>query len=287
MLLLAAVARPGQAEAASVDHGLRAEAAGEAAMVAEICARLGVPHSTLNVEWSTKPTTGLQQRARQERYRLLDRWADERGLPAMATAHHLDDQAETLMMRVNRGAGARGLAGMRACSTLPVPGSTVKLLRPLLSWRRAELEQICVSAGLEPAQDPSNSDEQFERVRMRRALAEAAWLDAEAVGRSAFHLAEADCALDWATDREWTSQVRQADGEIEYRPSAPAEIRRRVVSRALANLANEGEGEALRGRELDRLIATLSKGETATLRGVLCSGGAIWRFSTAPPRRVA
>jgi len=124
-------------------------------------------------------------------------------------------------------------------------------------------------------------------VRIRRALAKADWLDAEAVGRIAIHLAEADSALDWATDQEWTSQVREADGEIEYRPSAPAEIRRRVVGRAVASLAKEGEGEALRGRELDRLIAALSNGETATLRGVLCSGGDIWRFRPAPPRRVA
>jgi tRNA(Ile)-lysidine synthase len=287
MLLLAAAARAGQVETATVDHGLRTEAAAEAGMVAEICAQLGVPHSTLTVEWSHKPTTRLQERAREERYGRLNRWADERGLPAIATAHHLDDQAETLMMRVNRGAGVRGLAGMRACSTLPVPGSTVKLVRPLLGWRRAELEQICVSAGLEAAQDPSNSDELFERVRIRRALAKADWLDAEAVGRIAIHLAEADSALDWATDQEWTSQVREADGEIEYRPSAPAEIRRRVVGRAVASLAKEGEGEALRGRELDRLIAALSNGETATLRGVLCSGGDIWRFRPAPPRRVA
>jgi tRNA(Ile)-lysidine synthase len=287
MLLLAASARPGQVEAASVDHGLRPEAADEAAMVATVCAHLGVPHSTLTAEWEEKPETRLQERARAERYRLLNQWAQERGLTAVATAHHLDDQAETLMMRLNRGSGTRGLAGMRPLSPLPVPGSAVRLVRPLLGWRRSELEQVCASAGLQPARDPSNCDDQFERVRMRVALAGADWLDVEAAARAAGHLAEADSALDWAADREWTSQVSEGKDEVVYRPSAPAEIRRRIVSRAIAKLATEGAGDVLGGRELDQLMSALADGGASTLRGVRCSGGEAWRFSPAPPRRTA
>src|SRR5205085_8587333 len=106
----------------------------------------GVPHAILKVRWARPPTTALQERARRERYRLLRYWAEERALGAVVTAHHADDQAETLMMRLARGTGVRGLAGMRARSV--VPGSDVRLLRPLLGWRHIQLEQVCVDAGL-------------------------------------------------------------------------------------------------------------------------------------------
>ena len=285
MLFLAAEARPGHVEAATVDHGLRSEAAAEAEMVARLCETLKVPHSTLSVQWETKPQSSLQERARNERYRLLGDWAQVRGLAAIAAAHHLDDQAETLLMRLNRGAGTRGLGAMREDSPLPVAGSAVRLIRPLLTWRRTELENVCRSAGVEGAQDTSNTDERFERVRVRNALREADWLDVEAVGRSASHLAAADEALDWATDKEWQSQVTDAEASISYKPAAPHEIRRRIVSRAVSSLATEGAGDVLRGRELDQLIEVLRDGGTATLRGVLCSGGDEWSFKPAPSRR--
>ena len=283
LLLLAAAARPGKVEAASVDHALRADSATEAGMVAGVCAKLDVPHAILTAQWKTKPETAIQERARAARYLLLGRWLAERDLSALATAHHLDDQAETLLMRLNRGSGARGLAGMRAAA--PLPGGEAGLLRPLLGWRRSELEAVCKTAGLSPVQDPSNEDEQFERVRVRRGLASAPWLDREGIARSAAHLAQADTALHWAVDKEWDAQVAQSDKEIVYRPVAPYEIRRRVVRRSVAAFAREGRANPLRGRELDRLVAVLSQGGKATLRGVLCAGGQAWRFTPAPKRR--
>lgn len=251
-------------------------------MVASLCLELGVPHETLRVDWGSKPSTAIQERARERRYALLSRWLDDRGLEALATAHHLDDQAETLVMRLNRGAGVRGLAGMRPQA--PVPGSSHVLLRPLLGWRRSELESVCAEAGIQPAADPANADERFERVRVRRALAEG-WLDPQATARSAAHLASADSALDWASGLEWDGQVsRTADGLV-YRPSAPAEIRRRVIERAIRELATEGESNPLRGREIDALLEALSAGGSSTLRGVQCVGGPSWRFAAAPTRR--
>lgn len=283
LLLLAATARPGAVEAATVDHQLRPGSDAEAQAVAETCKALGVPHRTLKVEWKAKPQTAIQERARIERYRLLGKWLDEHDLAALVTAHHLDDQAETLLMRLNRGSGTRGLAGMRSRS--PLPGANGHLLRPLLSWRRSELESICKAVGLKPADDPSNDDEQFERVRLRKALGEADWLDPEAIARSAAYLAQAEVALHWAVDKEWDSQVSRSGDEISYRPEAPREIRRRVVRRSIAALAREGAGNPVRGRELDRIVAILAQGGSATLRGVLCSGGVQWRFSPAPARR--
>jgi tRNA(Ile)-lysidine synthase len=283
LLLLAAAARSGQIEAATVDHGLREESRAEAEMVAGICEQLAVPHAILTARWETKPATAIQERARSERYRLLGFWAEERGLDALATAHHADDQAETLLMRLNRGSGVRGLAGIRRKSV--AAGTQVRLVRPLLGWRRGELDQICADAGLVPASDPSNEDERFERIRFRRGLGAAEWLDPSAIARSAANLADAELALDWAMRAEWRQSVREKGGGLSYRPNgAPREILRRIAGRAVRRLATEG-GADLRGSELDRLIATLDEGGTATLRGVLCRGGEEWRFTAAPERR--
>ena len=283
LLLLAAEARPARVEAATVDHALRPESRAEAEMVAALCERLGVPHVILTAKWPQKPSTAIQERARAMRYKLLGEWVRERQLGALLTAHHLDDQAETLLMRLARGAGVRGLAGMRRVAR---PGrQSIAIARPLLGWRHSELEAVCAGAGVQPVADPSNEDEQFERVRIRKALASADWLDPTAIAASAAHLAQADAALHWATDFEWKRNVTAADGAIIYRPTdAPREVRRRILRRAILALATEGGGE-LRGREIDQIIATLRTGKRATLRGVLCAGGPEWRFTRAPARR--
>ena len=284
LLLLATEARPNQIEAATVDHALRPESRAEAEMVAALCDRLGVPHAILSASWTEKPQTALQERSRAERYRLLNQWAKERGLGAIVTAHHLDDQAETFLMRLARGAGVKGLAGMR--KTARVPGGGLPLLRPLLGWHHSELERVCGEAGVSPASDPSNDDEQFERVRIRRALAGADWLDPVSVAGSADHLADAEAALEWAADQEWRRAVTESDRAIVYRPTdCPPEIRRRVVRRAILGLSTEGESE-LRGREVSALLDALSGGNKSTLRGVLCAGGAQWRFEPAPQRKL-
>ncbi|MBV8908564.1 MAG: tRNA lysidine(34) synthetase TilS [Sphingomonas sp.] len=283
LLLLAAAARPGQVEAATVDHLLRDGSHEEAEMVARASAQIGVPHTILKARWDDRPDTAIQEKARRERYRLLGFWVEERGLDALVTGHHVDDQAETVLMRLARGSGVRGLAGMHRRSV--AVGTKVKLLRPLLGWRRPELEEICAAAGIEASADPSNEDRKYERVRVRRGLREADWLDAAAIARSAANLAEADAALDWAMQAEWKHGVREKRDSITYRPSdVPREILRRIAARAVRHLTTEGDAH-LRGPELDRLLTTLIDGGTSTLRGVLCRGGAEWQFSRAPERR--
>ena len=286
LLALAAAARPGLVEAATIDHALRAESRSEADMVARVSKVLGVPHRTLTVEWAARPESAIQERARAERYKLLAAWAKARGLHAIVTAHHLDDQAETFMMRLARGAGVQGLAAMR--SLAPAPGSDLALLRPLLAWRRTELESVCTTFGLTPVDDPSNADAQFERVRVRQGISGAGWIDPRGVAASARYLAEADRALGWATAQAWERSVTQDGQAIVFTPAdTPREIRRRIVIRAVSRLATEGRANQLRGRELDRVVAALARGGRATIRGVLCSGGPAWRFSRAPARKLS
>lgn len=284
LLLMAIEARPGLVEAATVDHALRDDSRAEAEMVAALCERLGVPHAILTAEWDEKPKAAIQERARTVRFALLGNWARERGLSALLTGHHLDDQAETFLMRLARGAGIRGLGGMRRVTR--VSAGAIALVRPLLGWRHAELEQVCADAGVAPVRDPSNEDSQFERVRTRAALAQADWLDPKAIASSAAHAAQADAALGWATTLEWNRAVTGAGAQLVYQPTdAPREIRRRIVRRAILALATEGRGEDLRGREIDQVLAALAGGRKATLRGVMCTGGRAWRFTRSPTRR--
>lgn len=276
LLLLAHAAMPGQVDAATVDHGLRSESADEAAMVARLCSGLEVPHAVLRVQVAKG---NLQDEARKARYAALAGWAHERELAAVATAHHADDQAETLLMRLNRASGVAGLAGVRACTNLS--GSALTLLRPLLGWRRGELQAVLDRAGIVAAQDPSNADERFDRVRVRSALAGADWLDVGALARSAGHLADADEALQWAADREWEGQVQALPGGYLYRPRAPRAIRLRVLAKAVDLL-----GGAPRGGALAQLEGALVRGSAANCGGVAgCSTAEGWLLQPEPPRR--
>ncbi|HVR90646.1 MAG TPA: tRNA lysidine(34) synthetase TilS [Novosphingobium sp.] len=277
LLLLAHAAIPGRIEAATVDHGLRAESAGEAAMVAGLCAELGVLHTILRVELAPG---NLQAEARNARYASLAGWMAERGIAALATAHHADDQAETLVMRLNRGGGVAGLAGVRARGV--VPGTSLPVLRPLLGWHRSELAEIVAAAGLKAVEDPSNADDRFDRARLRKALAGADWLDVPGFAASAAHLADADAALDWAASREWAECVERGSMGLTYRPNAP----RAVALRVLARIVTELDGKAPRGSAVARLFEALLARQPMAIGGLVAramSDG--WSFTKAPQRK--
>jgi tRNA(Ile)-lysidine synthase len=278
MLLLAGAAIPGHFEVASVDHGLRAEAADECAMVAGVCAARGIECSVLRV---LVETGNVQAKAREARYAALAEWAEQRGLGAVATAHHADDQVETLLMRLNRGSGIAGLAGVRERGL--VPESELPLIRPLLRFWRAELAGVVARAGLMPAADPSNADDRFDRVRVRKALGSSDWLDPAGLAASAGHIGEADAALEWAAQREWDEQVGVREDEIRYCPRAPHAVAMRVAARAVAML-----GVSPRGADLARLLDRLQAGGGGNLAGVLVTAeNGDWVFRAEPPRRLS
>ena len=279
LLLLASAARPGRIEAATVDHGMRPESAGEAAMVAELCGRLNLPHRTLLADWPEPPQANVQAAARAMRYRLLNEWAIERGLAAVATGHHADDQAETLLMRLLRGAGVGGMGGSRARRPL---SEDVHLVRPLLGWRKSELEAVVREAGVMAADDPSNRDPKHDRSRIRQLLGAADWLDPARLAASAAALQDADEALDWALAPLIGERIRR-DGEVLTIDPAglPRELKRRLLLAAFAELG----ASVPRGAELMRAVDLLEAGQSASLSGLTLRGGAIWQLSIAPPRR--
>lgn len=158
--------------ALTVDHGLRAAAADEARFVSNICGSLGVAHETLRWCSAEPPKSGVQAAARQARYRLLIEAAQEAGCEALLTAHSEDDQAETVFMRLARGAGAKGLSAMREESLIAAgAGAPIRLLRPMLGFSREAITLFLESMGQDFADDPSNDDPAFERVRVRALLA--------------------------------------------------------------------------------------------------------------------
>lgn len=273
LLLLCAEAFPEQTFAATVDHGLRPESSGEAAFVALLCQSMGVPHAVLD---TTSPLDGnLQDWARRERYAALDQWATDRNIPAILTGHHADDQRETIVMRLNRGSGVAGLSGIRERQG--------RIVRPLLHWRQAELEVLVAYAGLDPIRDRSNTDDRFDRARLRRELNDADWLNPLAASRSASALAEAEDALSWAARNAFDQHTKPTSDGIECDPSdLPAEIIRRLVLMAVRTI---NPAALPRGDDIGRLIASLQSGGVATLAGVRCAGGERWRFTLAPPHR--
>jgi tRNA(Ile)-lysidine synthase len=255
-LLTEWAAAPGRPRlfAATVDHGLREASAAEAQDVAALCRELGVPHAILTWE-GDKPATAVQARARAARYDLLAREAQRLGGVVVVTAHTLDDQAETLMMRMAHGSGPSGLAGMRA----RISRDGFVLARPLLVIAKERLVATAKARGLTFVEDPSNANRRFERVRWRAlmpALAEAG-LDAGRLGLLARRIARMDDALSQRASRLWSELVlpeTRADG-VTLRFTGllgePEEIAIRVVSRALDHVAGD------RLARLERLEACL------------------------------
>ena len=224
-------ARTTRIAAATVDHGLRPESAAEARGVAELCERLGVPHRIL-VWTGAKPSTRLQERAREARYRLLAEKARAIGADMVVTAHHADDQVETVLFRLMRGSGVAGLRGMEPMSRR----EGVTIARPLLGVGKSALVAFARARGAAFVQDPSNAELRFARPRLRALISTLAGegLDAEGLGRLARRAAEVDEAL-----ARMTVEVEARlgkDGAVDARVlfEAPIAIVQRVLARRIA-----------------------------------------------------
>jgi tRNA(Ile)-lysidine synthase len=274
LLLLAHQAFPGRICAATVDHGLRPEAADEAQYVATLCAGKGIKHYILA---PAAPITGnIQSAARTTRYALLEQWADENACAFIATAHHADDQLETMLMRQARGSGIDGLAGVRAING--------RIIRPLLGFTKDDLIGICSTAGIKPVEDPSNGDAAFDRVRMRQWLASGPHpMDSVAANRSAGALADASSALDWTARHFADTRISEdASGYTLDPQGMPRELQRRLLLIVIKALE---PASTPRGEAVERVIDALIAGEKVTLGNIACTGGLIWHFGPAPKRR--
>lgn len=283
MLALAHAAFPGNVIAATVDHGLRPEAAAEAALVASVCARLGIPHRTLT---PAAPIAGssIQKQAREARYAMLAQWAEAANVYPLLTAHHADDQAETLLMRLNRASGPAGLSGIRPFRFL---GGCL-LVRPLLNWRRERLRVIAEQADMPWIEDSSNTDPRHDRTRYRALLAEQELLDPAALAKAAAHIRESEEALEELARGYWADRWSERGSELRA-AGLPRELQRRLVRRALAMVRENGHialPPFSSASNIEALLDALETGQRATQAGVIVTPrGDKWHFAPAPPRR--
>jgi tRNA(Ile)-lysidine synthase len=322
--------------AVTVDHGLRPESRREAAAVKRLAASLGVAHRTMR--WmGAKPKTGLQEGARKARYRLLAAAAARAKARHVLTAHTLDDQAETVLFRLARGSGLAGLAAMARISPLPAFSSFLSglprqsighprmltrgmdakrgparkekkgemvVVRPFLDIPKARLIATLEAAKIPFAEDPSNRDPRFARVRLRAVMPALAaeGLTSARLAQLANRVRRANEAVEAAVDHlacalapALASSDRRAGEPITLVASewakAPTEIRLRLLGRLVAMTGEEGEVELgkleacekaviahLHARSPERFRRTLA-GATISLAGDRLT------VARAPPRR--
>jgi tRNA(Ile)-lysidine synthase len=280
--------------AVTIDHGFRRESAREARAVKQLAKALGVSHRTLR--WrGAKPETGLQEAARAMRYRLLADAARRAGARHILTAHTLDDQAETVLIRMARGSGLTGLAAM--ARETPLDG--LVLVRPFLDISKSRLIATLEAAGLSFADDPSNRDPRFLRARLRRLMPQLAeeGLDARRLAQLAQRLRRAETAIEASVDTAaatvpqspWDSAGPIALDAEKFR-SLPAEIGLRLLGRAVARCGDEGPAELAKLESLYEVLVGAMMTQAPRLRRTLAGalvtlGGGALVIERTPPRR--
>jgi tRNA(Ile)-lysidine synthase len=261
--------RGGQAFVLTVDHGLRPEAADEARRVGAWLEGRGISHTILR--WTgPKPSGDIQAAARTERYRLLAEWCRDHGVLHLLLAHHRDDQAETVLLRLGRGSGVDGMAAMAAVAERP----EVRLLRPFLAVPKDRLVATLRAEGQDWVEDPSNANTAFARVRLRHlmpALADEG-LSAERLAATARRFGRARAALE-----TWLAEVAAAHVSLHPAGWAEAdhaafavdeEIALRLLARLLMVVSGKTYGPRL--ERLESLLGTIrAHGASRSLGGCL------------------
>jgi tRNA(Ile)-lysidine synthase len=261
MLLASRWKGPVKLTVLTLDHGLRKNSRREAQQAATWARRLSFEAHLLT--WGEeKPARALQARAREARYRLFAQWCARHDAEGVVTAHTLDDQAETFLMRLARGSGVDGLSAMAGETVL----YGVRVLRPLLEVRRAQLRALLEAEGQAFFDDPSNEDAAFERVRIRqmKEVLHRAGVSFEHVAMAAQRMGRAREALEQATDELQNRCVSfenegHAIVDMGHFLGAPEEIRVRLLARLFARMG--GASQRPRLVEIERFSAWLQSGE--------------------------
>ncbi len=292
LALLVAEAFPGRTQAFTVDHGLRDASVAEAAQVNIWLAAHGIPHKILFWQ-GEKPATNIQAEARAARYRLLAEACAESGATVLLTAHHKEDQAETLLLRLARGAGLPGLSAMKPVRYLSA-GLDLMLVRPLLDISRENL-RTCLTERTQPwIEDPSNQDTRFDRIKVRSLLANPPLpgLTVDSLVQTAEALGAAHRALDvWAHEKitrhmRWDNTGKIVLCDRHLLAEWPQELSRRVLLAGL--LAAAGDAVPPRRADMLRLMADVAQNnfKAATLSGVMMSADGCDLIMIREPRAI-
>ncbi|MEQ8604604.1 MAG: tRNA lysidine(34) synthetase TilS [Marivibrio sp.] len=267
-----AQARGAPLKAFIVDHGLRPEAAAEAESVRARLERARVSAAVLRDPGAAPPASDVQGWARRLRYRLLLAACAEAGLGVLALAHHLEDQAETFLLRLARGSGVDGLAAMAPA----LDWGGVRVVRPLLDIPKARLTATVAAAGLQSVDDPSNCDPRFARVRVRERADDLAalGLTPRRLADTAGRMARARAALEGEAARLVDAAAAfDAAGFATLDREALLRAPEEIGLRALAGLIRRVGGQVYPPRleRLERLYGALGAGSIGggrTLAGV-------------------
>jgi tRNA(Ile)-lysidine synthase len=259
----------------TVDHCLRSGSGMEAAQVGAWLGARGIGHEILS--WTgEKPASGLQEAARAARYRLIAGWARTRSIRHVLVAHHLDDQAETILMRLARGSGITGLAGMRSVTLR----DGMRICRPLLAIPRIRLCATLRDARQDWIEDPSNQSVKFARTGYRRLNEALGGRDASSarVANIARSFARLDALMDAASRRVMgEGAVRLADGTVTLPQVLYAVLPEPVAARVLRDILAEVGGKPLAPRS-DRLARAQARLRADGPAGAFTLGGCRIRF---------
>jgi tRNA(Ile)-lysidine synthase len=276
---------------AHLDHGLRPESQDEAKSVREIASRYGLPF-VLGQEdvQSYARTKGLsmEEAARAVRYEFLFSQAELHKAQAVAVGHNADDQVETVLMHLLRGAGPSGLGGMEFHSLPNAWSRNIALVRPLLNVWREEIEAYLAARELKPAQDLSNQDVRFYRNRLRHELIP--FLESynprikSHMWQTAEILRQENGLLDELVNEAWAACAREQGGAIALRleafKSQPLPTQRRLLRRAIAHLRpglRDVDYAAIQ-RALDFVESPSRSGQADLITGLLLKreGDRLW-----------
>lgn len=262
--------------AVTVDHRLRADAAAEAAQVSAWLAPFGVQHATLAWEEGAQASRerSPQKAAREARYRLMAGWCARESRSHLFLAHHADDQVETFLIRLTRGSGINGLAAMAPVSRLRSAAGDVLLARPLLSYTKADLADVCRTLGQAWLDDPSNENRASARIRFRQAarLLEEEGFTRDRLLETVTHMQRARAAMDHATQQLLaTATAWDQYGAVRVGLRAWAAAPEEIGLRALAALLTAAGGQIYGPRfdSLTRIAAQMRRGpwRDSTLHG--------------------
>jgi len=267
--------------ALSVDHALRPESRGELFHVAGVLADIpNITHHILTWEHEEKPTSRIQEKARKARYDLMIGYMRTHNISNLFFGHHLDDQAETFLFRLAKGSGLDGLGAMASCHEKE---EGINICRPLLEVGKADIISFCNNNGIEFINDPSNENDDYARVRLRKSMEvlSAEGLTTKRLSVTAKRLSRAREALDYITDKEYNSALLHKDeGRIVFNfkmfSENPFEVVLRVLLRAMAELSPDRNYSA-RLERVESLCCDLLKPSAFRKRTL---GGVIFEVST-------
>lgn len=247
----------------TIDHGLRAEAKEEAKKVADWAAQQdnkNINHAVLQWE-GKKPETGIMEAARAARYELIDTYCKNHKIEAVFVAHHQDDQAETFLIRLAKGSGLDGLAGMNELQSY---SNNLKIARPFLNISKQDLISYCEENSINFINDPSNENKEYLRPRLRKSMVilEEEGLSPKRLSSLSSRLRRARQALEVISEESYQKCLKEKSEKhivlnFDEIQTHPEEIIFRIIRKAVEDM-RQNNGYGVRMERLESLVTSLT-----------------------------